>query len=198
MWARGAAIRPVPKFARLDRGVLDGIEAELAACGSDPANDTASLYFGEFEKAQPSLAAHVTGVLSRRLDATAVSLGYFLTLAIWLAFRRSFEGRLREVDHDAIQAHRAALELERTIRAERAEEPIELEDILQQEQPAILSFVHLHVEVALDPETEGNESEVDVDDVHLVYETILVLTLALSHAVVAPGAAWGGTPEMMA
>ena len=141
MWARGAAIRPVPKYAVIDRSVLDGIESELAECGSSPGSDDGSVYFSEFEKAQPRLAAHVAGVLSRRLDATAVSLGYFLTLAIWLAFHRSCGARLRTVTQDAIRAHEAALELERTIRAERAEKPIELEDVLQQEQPAILSFV---------------------------------------------------------
>ena len=46
-----------------------------------------------------------------------------------------------------------------------------------------MGFVHVHLEAALDD--VGAEREVDVDDVHLVYQTMLVLTLALSHAVLA-------------
>jgi hypothetical protein len=207
VWVRGAAIRPVPKYAIIDRGVLNRIESELANSsppessssaaegGDEP--DIANRYFQEFEKSQPDLSRHVADVLSRRLDATAISLGYFLTLALWLAFHRTFGERLGRVTSDAIQAHGAALDLERTLRAERAHDPLELEDILQQEQPAIMAFVHLHVEVALDPESEG-DNDVDVDDVHLVYETILVLTLALSHAVEAPNASAKGSTEILA
>jgi hypothetical protein len=59
------------------------------------------------------------------------------------------------------------------------------------EQPGILAFVNEHVEAALEPGDghgnapgEGREArEVDVDDVHAVYRSVLVLTLALSHAV---------------
>ena len=60
------------------------------------------------------------------------------------------------------------------------------------EVPAILAFVNEHVEAALEP-TEG-EREVDVDDVHLVYRCVLLLTLALSHAVLP---ATGARPREM-
>jgi hypothetical protein len=70
------------------------------------------------------------------------------------------------------------------------------------EQPGILAFINEHVEAALEPsDGHGNAQseerdvrEVDVDDVHAVYRTVLVMTLALSHAV-APAS--GARPREM-
>ena len=45
----------------------------------------------------------------------------------------------------------------------------------------VVDFIHVHLEAALDDGT--GDHDVDVDDVHLVYQTMLVLVLALSHAV---------------
>ena len=42
--------------------------------------------------------------------------------------------------------------------------------------------MHEHVDAAL----EANASEVDVDDVHVIYQVVLVEILALSYAVRAP------------
>ena len=50
------------------------------------------------------------------------------------------------------------------------------------EQPGVLAFVNEHVEAALEPQ-EDLATEVDVDDVHVVYRSVLVQTLSLSHAV---------------
>jgi hypothetical protein len=181
MWVRGAAIRPVPPYAVVDREVLDGIEEELADSGVSQKGDLDDA-FGRFEKTQPALAQTVAQVLARPLDETALALGYFLTIAVWLAFERAFGPRLGEVTDDEVNAAESALTLEEELRAAHSEEPLELDDVMAIEQPGILGFVNEHVDAALEP-GDPDRQDTDVDDVHVVYRTVLVLVLALSHAV---------------
>lgn len=181
MWVRGAAIRPVPSYAVVARDVLDDIEDELASSGTSTKTELDDA-FGRFERTQPALAAHAAQVLSRPLDETALALGYFLTIAVWLAFERAFATRLREVSEAELEAAQAALQLEEELRAAHANEPLDTDDVMAIEQPAVLAFVNEHVDAALEP-AEPDARDVDVDDVHAVYRTVLVLTLALSHAV---------------
>lgn len=182
MWVRGAAIRPVPGYAVVDRDVLDAVEDDLADSGLSSKSDLDDA-FGRFEQTQPALAARAATVLARPLDETALALGYFLTIAVWMAFERAFGARLEEVTEEAAIAAEKALELEEELRASHGDEPLELEDVMAIEQPGVLAFVNEHVEAALEP-TDAEPREVDVDDVHAVYRSVLVLTLALSHAVV--------------
>jgi hypothetical protein len=185
MWVRGAAIRPVPRWAVIDRDRLRTIERQLA---NDSEETRAELdgAFERFEQRQPSLADRMSTLLGRPLDQTALALGYFLSIAVWLAFERSFGERMTEVSAESIRATEDALALEEELRAQHAEEPLDLDDVMSIEQPGILAFIHEHVEAALEGSSRaesGEEREVDVDDVHLVYRAILVQTLALSHAV---------------
>jgi len=184
VWVRGAAIRPVPPYAVVDRDVLDRVEDELAENGLSPRSDLDDA-FGRFETTQAALAGRAAQVLARPLDETALALGYFLTIAVWMAFERAFGSRLAEVGDQELEAAESALTLEEELRATHADEPLELEDVMAIEQPGILAFVNEHVEAALEPGHGGENEprEVDVDDVHTVYRTVLVMTLALSHAV---------------
>jgi len=160
--------------------VLDRIEEHLAENGLSPKSDLDDA-FGRFEQTQPALAARAAHVLARPLDETALALGYFLTIAVWMGFERAFGRRLGEVTDEQLEAAESALTLEEELRATHAEEPLELEDVMAIEQPGILAFVNEHVEAALEPAEA--EREVDVDDVHAVYRSVLVMVLALSHAV---------------
>jgi len=208
MWVKGAAIRPVPRFAVVERATLDRVEQELAD-DSPRARDELDGAFTRFEATQPHLAESVSGVLARPLDETALALGYFLSIAIWLAFERTFgEHRLREVSSDVLAATSEAITLEEELRAESGAEPLELDDVVSLEQPHVLAFVHEHVDAALDPASravrEGSEadeldrSDIDVDDVHAVYRATVLLTLCLSHAVVPVDGAVRGRDELMA
>jgi hypothetical protein len=183
MWVRGAAIRPVPAFAVVGRAVIDGVERALSQEG-DAADRELARWFERFEKTQPEIARRANELLSRPLDETALALGYFLTVAVWLAFDRSFHGRLEEVSAEALSAAEAALALEEELRAAHTDEPLELDDVMAIEQPSVVAFVHEHVDAALEGPAE--DGEVDVDDVDLVYKLVLLETLALSHAVAAP------------
>jgi hypothetical protein len=195
MWVRGAAIRPVPAYAVVDREILDRIEEELAENGLSPKPDLDDA-FGRFEQTQTALAQVAAQVLARPLDETALALGYFLTIAVWLGFERAFGARLAGVTDQELEAAQSALTLEEELRATHAHEPLELEDVMAIEQPGILAFINEHVEAALEPgDGESREArEVDVDDVHAVYRNVLVMTLALSHAV-APAS--GARPREM-
>lgn len=180
MWVRGAAIRPVPPYAVVSRDALSRVEDELADGGLGARSELDDA-FERFERTQPALAQRAADILARPLDETALALGYFLTIAVWLAFERTFGTRLAEVSEDQRAAADAALELEEQLRASHSHEPLELEDVMAIEQPSILAFVNEHVDAALEPQDDG--TDVDVDDVHIIYRNVLVQTLALSHAV---------------
>jgi hypothetical protein len=209
MWVRGAAIRPVPRYAVVDGAALEQIERELA---DDSPRSRSELdgAFARFETTQPHMADAISHVLSKPLDDTALALGYFLSIAIWLAFERTFgEARLREVSEDAIDATAQAIKLEDELRAAKGDEPFDLDDVVSIEQPNVLAFVHEHVDAALDPGLRGegdatgpsvrsDEREVDVDDVHSVYRAVVLLTLCLSHAVLPVDGATRGSRELMA
>jgi hypothetical protein len=207
MWVRGAAIRPVPRYAIVAAATLDQIERELAD-DSPRAREELDGAFARFESSQPHLADAVSQVLSRPLDETALALGYFLSIAIFLAFERTFgEARLREVTPDSLAATEQAIALEEELRAAHGDEPLDLDDVVSLEQPNVLAFVHEHVDAALDPAARGGSEsgsgpveprEVDVDDVHGVYRAIVLLTLCLSHAVIPVDGAARGREELMA
>src|SRR5450432_473350 len=180
MWVRGAAIRPVPRYAQVDAEMLELIERELANDSPESQGELDSA-FVRFESTQPHLADAISQVLSKPLDDTALALGYFLSIAVWLAFERTFgDARLREVSEDALEATEQAIKLEEELRAAHGDEPFDLDDVVSIEQPSVLAFVHEHVDAALDPALHaGSEGaagrelrEVDVDDVRSVYHAI--------------------------
>jgi hypothetical protein len=194
VFVRGAAIRPVPAWAIVEPRALEKVEEEFAAAEEEEGEQAIDAAFERFEKTQPVLAESVNGVLSRPLDETALALGYFLTIAVWRAFEEQFPDSLDPVSKEALAATEQAFDLEEELRAKLPTEPVEAEDVVAHAQPAVIRFVNEHVEAALDTtaraegETEDVQAEVDVDDVHLVYRTVLVLALALSHAVRPAGA----------
>lgn len=184
VWVRRAAIRPVPAYAQLPLRALTTVEDEL---GEDDAEARARLdeAFARFERTQPSLADRISRALNGPLDETALALGYFLTLAIWLAFDRIFGKDLAEVSETALRSVEEALQLDEQIRLSDPAEAVDSDDVVAMEQPDVLTFVHEHVDAAL----EANADEVEVDDVHAVYHIVLVQVLALSYAV-RPPANW--------
>ncbi len=207
MWVRGAAIRPVPRYAVVDARTLEKIERELAE-DSGGARDALDSAFARFEATQPHLADTLSQALAKPLDDTALALGYFLTIATWLAFERTFgKARLREVSPDALVATEEAIKLEEELRAAHGDEPFDLDDVVSIEQPNLFAFVHEHVDAALDPtprdgsgaaRDRSSSRDVDVDDVHAVYRAIVLMTLCLSHAVLAIDGAARGSRELMA
>jgi len=201
MWVRGAAIRPVPRYAVVDAATLDKIEQELAD-DSPGSRDELDRSFARFEATQPQLADSLSQLLSRPLDEAALALGYFLTISVWLAFERTFGAtRIREVSQDALDATEQAIKLEEELRAALGGEPFDLDDVVSIEQPNLLAFVHSHVDAALERRAGGDDSVLspcDLDDVRVVYRGVVLLTLCLSHAVLSLDGAVRNSRELMA
>jgi hypothetical protein len=205
MWVRGAAIRPVPRYAVLDASALEQIERGLADESAEARSELDGA-FARFESTQPELSDAISQVLSRPLDETALALGYFLSIAVWLAFERTFgPARLREVSGDALRATDEAIKLEEELRASHGDEPLDLDDVVSIEQPNVLAFIHEHVDAALEPrpadpegEEPGDVRDVDADDVDAVYRAVVLLTLCLSHAVLPVDGLARGSRELMA
>lgn len=181
MWVRGTAIRPVPAYARISSGVIDAIREGLSE-EDDEARTQLDEAFERFEQEQPSLAAYVGDVLSEPLDETALALGYFLTLTIWLAFERAHGGHLSEVDVESIQATEELISLDEQLRKADPAEAVDTDDVIAMEQPHLCEYVHEHVDGTL----EAHAEDIDVDDIHTVYRLVLVQILTLSYAVVSP------------
>jgi len=191
----------VPRYAVVDAATLEQIELGLAD-DSTRARDELDGAFARFEMTQPEVADAISQVLSKPLDETALALGYFLSIAVWLAFERTFgAARLRQVSRDALEATEEAIKLEEELRATHGDEPFDLDDVVSIEQPNVLAFVHEHVDAALEPQYGGEPAEpreVDVDDVHAVYRSIVLLTLCLSHAVLPVDGASRSNRELIA
>lgn len=185
MWVRRAAIRPVPSFAQVPLRALADVEEQLAS-DDEEARGKLDEAFGRFERTQPALADRIAQILSGPLDETALALGYFLTLAVWLSFDGVFHDELEEISPVALAGVEESLKLDEQLRLADPAEALDSDDVIAMEQPDILSFVHEHIDAAL----EANASEVDVDDVHEIYRVVLIEVLALSYAV-RPPANWG-------
>lgn len=181
MWVRRAAIRPVPTYAQVPLRALSEVEEQLGE-DDEEARERLDEAFTRFEQTQPALAERISKTLNAPLDETALALGYFLTLAIWLAFDAAFDAELSEVTETALTGVEESLQLDEQIRLSDPAEAVDSDDVVAMEQPDVLSFVHEHLDAAL----EVNASGVDVEDVHAVYRVVLVEVLALSYAVKAP------------
>jgi hypothetical protein len=193
VWVRRAAIRPVPSFAEVPARALSDIEEKLSEDGDD-ARLRLDQAFARFERTQPALAERVSTALNTPLDETALALGYFLTLAIWLAFDAVFTGALDEVSETALTGVEESLQLDEQIRLSDPAEAVDSDDVVAMEQPHVLAFVHEHLDAAL----EANATEVDVDDVHGIYRVVLIEVLALSYAVRPPSNFVAPTTEFTA
>ncbi len=181
MWVHRSAIKPVPRYARIDEAtieqVLDGFARE-----ADESHDDFDAAFAEFEEAQPVLAHYVSGELARNLSEPAMALGYFLALCIWLSFERAQGRNLNQISKEALDETCQLLELDQEMRKADANEPLDTDDIVRMEQPRLVSFIHEHIENALDLES----TELEMNELQVVYRMVLIMTLSFSYAVRAP------------
>lgn len=193
MWVRGTAIRPVPNYAKVPETALEAVRHGLSD-DDDAVRGELDEAFDRFEREQRALAAHIGEALSSPLDETALALGYFLTLVVWMSFERAHRGHVEEVSAESIHATLELLELDEQLRKRDPAEALDTDDVVAMEQPSLLEFVHEHLDATL----EAHADDVDVDDVHEVYRLVLVEILALSYAVRKPAGYPMGKVEMLA
>lgn len=180
MWVRSSAIRPVPPYARVSEAALESVRQALAE-DEDDAREQLDEAFERFEREQPCLAAHIADVLADTNDETALALGYFLVLTVWLAFDHAHGSLLDEVSAESISATQELLTLDEELRDADPEETLASDDVVRMEQPALLAFVHENLDAAMD-----NQDDLDDEDVDKIYRVVLVQVLVLSYAISRP------------
>ena len=104
MWVRRSAIRPVSSYARVPARALQAVRDSLSE-DDDEARSQLDEAFERFERTQPALAQRAADILARPLDETALALGYFLTIAVWLAF----DAAVHAQNADALELRAASL-----------------------------------------------------------------------------------------
>ncbi len=181
MWVRRSAIRPVPSYARVTSRAIEAVRDSLAD-DDDEAREQLDDAFDRFERSQPTLATRIADELGRPLDETALALGYFLSLAVWLAFENAHGDHIDEISEQELTATEELLTLDEELRRADPAEALDSDDVIAMEQPHLLEFLHEHVDATL----EAHADDIDVDDVHVVYRAVLIEILALSYAVQRP------------
>lgn len=181
MWVRKSSIRPVASFARIDAHTLDSVRG-LLLTDEGEAEDVLDEAFERFEDSQPALAHKLGDVLGRPLGETALALGYFLSLSVWLAFDRLHGRSLNQVTEEELEATCELLALDESLRQGDPNEQLETDDVVAMEQPALVRFVHEHLEATLDLHGDS----VDVSELQQIYRAVLEEILALSYAVRTP------------
>lgn len=181
MFLRKAALRPVPRWAIVDDMAIDSLEEELGEA-EEKLQEALDAGYREMDRRQPELAEWLAEQVSSRHDELAQSVGYFLAVTVYLAFREAFPTRLDPVDDTMLQLAIETLSADEELRANDPTEVLESDDVVAMGQPAVLSYVQHHFDEAL-AQADG---DADLEAFDVVYRAILVEVIALSHAVRAP------------
>lgn len=181
MFVRKAALRPVPKFAIVDEHVIEGVESSLDE-EDEALQEALDRGYADLDRRQAAISAWMAEELSGTKDELVQSLGYFLVVTVYLAFREAFPTRLQEVGDDDLRMADATLEADEELRADDPTEILDSDDVVAISQPALISFVQHHVHEALDQ----SEGEIDLEQLDRIYRALLVEIIALSHAVASP------------
>ncbi len=181
MWVRKSSIRPVPPYARVESSALESVRQTLFTQNAS-IQDRLDDAYDEFGSKQPIVAAHVGSVLGRPLGEATTALGFFLSLAVWLAFEHAHGGRMRSVSENEMRSTRELFLFDQAMRRQEEAESVETEDVVRMEQPALVDFVHEHMEKTMNMTTQ----RVDASEMAAVYRMVLMEILALSYSVVPP------------
>lgn len=182
MFLRKAALRPVPRWAVVDDLAVDALESQLGDA-EEALQQTLDQGFRDMDRHQPHLAGWLADRLSSGTDEIAQSVGYFLAVTVYLAFKEAFPTRLSTVDEASLALAEDTLEVDEELRANDPSEVFESDDVVAMGQPALVSYIQHHFDEAL-AQCEG---DADLAAFDVVYRSILVEVIALSHAVEAPG-----------
>jgi len=163
-WIRGAALRPVSPWAVVPGEVVQELSEELSTAGEDVRSIVDRAY-REFDARQPIVSGFVAERVNALGDPTAIALGYFLSITVFMMFERAFSGRIREVTDEELHAAREALDSEDELRQKDAAAWITSEDVVASQQPNVLAFVRQHLDAALEGGADdGGEEEAGEGD----------------------------------
>lgn len=180
-FVRNTALRDVPRHAVVDEVAIQAVEDQLGDEGDD-LQQTLDGTYREMDRKQPALAQWLAEQVSSRSDDLAQSLGYFLVVTVYMAFREAFPTRLGEVEETSLKLAIDMLAADEELRANDPTEIMESDDVVAMGQPVLLHFVQHHLDQAL---SQGGEDP-DLEAFDHIYRAILVEVIALSHAVRSP------------
>lgn len=177
VFVRKAALRPIPPYAVVGEHAVEAVEQALDT--DEDLQEVLDQGYRELDRRQPVLGAWLADQVASCSDELAQSLGYFLAVTVFLAFREAFPTRLGEVDANALGIAIDTLETDEKLRENDPDEGIETDDLLAMGQPLLVEFVQHHLQEAAEQESEGDKPA----DLRHVYRMTLVEVIALSHAV---------------
>ena len=185
MFVENVAFEPVPDYARVQSDVLRQVRARLLA---EPSlAGTLDSSFRALERRQPAIASFVAHDLAGIDAPTAQGVAYFLSLLVVLSFEEAFGQRLGCIELADLTLALDLLLADGEVRARGSAGQFYSEDALAVGQPAILKLLRTELDVALHAMsgTAGNERDaIESAQLEAFYQTLLVLTVALTHAVV--------------
>lgn len=164
------ALQPVPSYAVVPESVVLAV-LRMLTCGKalQPPLDAA---FRTLEREQPALAEFLAAELSEIEVPEAQALGYFLFLAVFIAFRDSFGSRLCAIASDDLETVLDRLLADGDIRSRTSPTETYSEDVIALGQPALMRLVRAEIE------DEAASSEAGP-----IMQALLVEIVALSSAV---------------
>jgi hypothetical protein len=189
VFVENVAFEPVPEYARVRPDVLREVRSRLLREPSlAAALDSA---FVAIERRQPAIATFIAHDLAGIDAPTAQGVAYFLSLMVVLSFEESFGRRLGCVELADLRESLDLLLADGELRATGHAGRFYSEDALALGQPAIMNLLRGEIDVAMGTLPRNAETERDACDLteqlEAFYQTLLVLTLTLTHAV-APAA----------
>lgn len=177
---RKSALREVPKHAIVDELAISSVEEQLSD-ESESLQRMLDSNYREMDRRQPALADWLAEQVASHHDDLAQSLGYFLVVTVYMAFREAFPTRLETVEDDSLQFAIDTLAADEELRANDPDEPLETDDVIAMGQPSLVHFIQHHLDQALN-QSDGTELEA----FDHIYRSVLVEVISLSHAVRTP------------
>jgi hypothetical protein len=177
MFVEQVALDVVPEYARISLRVVDAVVSRFL---QDPARFERSLDHGfhAMQARQPALAEYMAGEISQLPAARVQGLAYFLCVLVYRSFEEAFGARLARVELDDINGMLARLIADSELRAQWASGVTYSEDAIAVGQPALVNVLREEVDRAA-----SDEPEIAWEAIDPFYESLLVVVLALTHAV---------------
>ncbi|HKP55995.1 MAG TPA: hypothetical protein VJV78_04720 [Polyangiales bacterium] len=178
MFVEPCALPPVPDYARVDDDILNNVRARLIG-GAGTVRSALDRAFRAMERRQPAIASFVAHDLADIEGPAAQGVGYYLAVLVVDAFEEAFGGRLGCVELSDLHGALDCLIADGEVRVSSAS--FYSEDALALGQPALMKLLRAEIERTLPAADGGKEDPSQLDT---FYETLLVLIVALTQAVV--------------
>ncbi len=180
MFVERVAFEAVPDYARVDADVVRTVRTRLLE-GAGAIGSTLDAGFRAMERTQPAIASFIAHDLASIDDPDAQGIAFFLAVVVVSSFEEAFGHRLGCVELADLRQALERLIADGELRGASGPGRFYSEDALAVGQPALVRLLRAEFDAALEiaPRAKGDLGPA----LDVVYETLLVTTLALTHAV---------------